>query len=129
MKGQQELKHSVVIAEDDVPIATVVAAVIEDAGYHAIVARDGREALELARSVEPVLIITDLMMPNLSGADLIAALRNDAVDKQRAPIPVILMTAVNPTVARRAGATALLLKPFDLDQLDSLVQACLSGRP
>lgn len=109
------------------PIATVVAAAMEDSGYHAVVAKDGREALQLARSIEPVLVITDMMMPHLTGADLIRVLREDAVAQRRSPVPIILMTAVSLPAARNVGATALLAKPFDLDELDTLVQACLGG--
>ena len=68
----------VLIAEDEEPIAEVVATVVEDAGYTPLLAAHGREALELARAKQPALLITDLMMPYLSGAELIAALRSDA---------------------------------------------------
>jgi DNA-binding response OmpR family regulator len=117
----------VLIAEDDTPIAAIVCAAIEDAGYHAVVARDGRQALELARSVGPSLVITDMMMPFLTGADLIRALREDAAAEQRSPVPTILMTAVSALSARSAGADALLRKPFDLDELDNLVNIYLTG--
>ena len=57
----------VLIAEDEEPIAEVVATVVEDAGYTPRLAAHGREALELARAEQPALLITDLMMPHLSG--------------------------------------------------------------
>ena len=65
----------VLIVDDDKPIADYVAAVVADAGYTAVVATRGAEALELARSRWPVLLITDLMLPFMGGSTLIAALR------------------------------------------------------
>ena len=117
----------VLIAEDEEPIAEVVATVVEDAGYRPLLAAHGREALELARAQQPALLITDLMMPHLSGAELIAALRSDAAASGRAPLPVILMTAAGPAQARAAGADAVLRKPFELLELDALLRRFLEA--
>ncbi|HWE60989.1 MAG TPA: response regulator, partial [Chloroflexota bacterium] len=68
----------VLIADDEPTIAEVVAALVTDAGYRAVVATHGRQALELAQTVWPALVITDLMMPVLDGAGLIAALQEAA---------------------------------------------------
>jgi CheY-like chemotaxis protein len=117
----------VLIAEDEEPIAEVVATVVEDAGYRPLLAAHGREALELARAQQPALLITDLMMPHLSGAELIAALRSDAAASGRAPLPVILMTAAGPAQARAAGADAVLRKPFELLELYALIRRFLEA--
>ena len=117
----------VLIAEDEEPIAEVVATVVEDAGYRPLLAAHGREALELARAKQPALLITDLMMPYLSGAELIAALRSDAAASGRASLPVILMTAAGPAQARAAGADAVLRKPFELLELDALIRRFLEA--
>jgi CheY-like chemotaxis protein len=116
----------VLIADDEGPIAAVVAEVVEDLGYRPQVVRNGREALDLARTTRPALIITDLMMPGLTGAELIAALRADAADDGRHPPPVILITAASPHTARRAGADAFLSKPFDLDELEAAITHLLN---
>src|SRR5438270_4574699 len=102
----------VLIAEDEEPIAEVVATVVEDAGHTPLLATHGQEALELARARQPALLITDLMMPYLNGAELIAALRSDAAAGGHAPLPVILITAAGPAHARAAGAAACLRNPF-----------------
>jgi CheY-like chemotaxis protein len=117
----------ILIAEDEEPIAAILAAVIEDLGYHPVIAVDGRHALELARTTWPALVITDLMMPGLTGADLIAALRAEADTTHRPPVPVILITAAGLQHARGAGADAVLSKPFDLADLEALVADLLSG--
>jgi len=117
----------VLIAEDEEPIAEVVSMVVEDLGYTPVVAVHGRQALELARAEWPALLITDLMMPHMSGAELIAALRADAETHGRRAIPVILMTAASLAAARAAGADAVLRKPFDLGELEELLQRFLDG--
>ncbi len=117
----------ILIAEDEEPIAAILAAVIEDLGYRPLIAADGRHALELARTTWPALVITDLMMPRLTGADLIAALHTEATSTGRTPVPVILITAAGLQHARSAGADAVLSKPFDLGDLEELVIRLLTG--
>jgi CheY-like chemotaxis protein len=111
----------VLIVDDERSIATTVADVVEDLGYRVRVAAHGREALDLARGAWPALVITDLVMPQLNGAGLIAALCQEAVTQERAHVPVILMTAAGMESARKAGADAMLRKPFDLEELEHLV--------
>lgn len=111
----------VLIAEDDAPIATVIALVVEDAGHTPLVARDGARALALARERRPALLITDLMMPELGGAGLIAALRGEREDG----LAVILVTAAPRERARAAGADAVLPKPFDVAELEALIRRFL----
>lgn len=118
----------VLIAEDEQAIAAIVCSVVEDAGFLPVVARNGREALALARSARPALIITDLMMPYLTGVELIAALRAEEEETGSPHIPVILMTAANPPMARSAGADKVLYKPFDIDALETLVRHFMDER-
>ncbi len=116
----------ILIAEDEPAIADVVAAVVEDAGHTAVVATHGQQALDRAREQWPTLLITDLMMPHLTGTELIRALRVYAQEHASAPLPVILMTAAGRKQARAAGADAILLKPFDLARLEALLQRFLA---
>jgi CheY-like chemotaxis protein len=116
----------VLIAEDEAPIAEVVAEVIKDLGCEAIVATHGKRALELARERWPALVLTDLMMPFLDGVDLIAELRRDARERVGQPFPVvIIMTAAGLDRAKRAGADAVLRKPFDISTLEDLIRRLL----
>ncbi len=116
----------VLIVDDDEPIAQYVADVVAQAGYHPVIAMNGQEAIGLVRAHSPALVITDLMMPYLSVAELIAALRAEAV-KNGARIPVILITAVGLPVARAAGADAILRKPFRLEYLLALLHRFLAA--
>lgn len=129
----------VLIAEDEEPIAETISYIVEDAGYTPLVAAHGRQALEFARAERPALLITDLMMPHLDGAALIAALRADAAadgaqggdeggqgGQGGAAPPIILMTAASLDLARAAGADVVLRKPFALAELEALLHRFLS---
>lgn len=82
--------------------------------YRIVLAKDGAEAFEQARRLRPELIVTDVMMPKMSGHDLLQAVR---ADKGLRSIPVIFLTARAGTEARieslDAGADDYLSKPFD----------------
>ena len=123
--GVHPASAPVLIAEDEEPIAEVVADVVADAGWTPVVAAHGRQALELARLNWPALLITDLMMPYLSGADLIAALAAEAAAHGHPRLPAILITAVGPLHARAAGADFVLAKPFEIADLDTLLRRAL----
>jgi two-component system chemotaxis response regulator CheY len=112
----------VLIVDDERSIAAVVAEIVSDMGYTPAVATHGQQALELARAHWPVLVITDLMMPRLNGADLIAALREEARLQARAAPPIILLTAASAHYAQAAGADVILRKPFNLTELEALVR-------
>ena len=115
----------VLVAEDEETIAETLALIVEDAGYVAVVAHDGRTALALARQHRPQLIITDLMMPYLSGADLIAALRGEAASNGMDPPAVIVVTAASRARAEAAGADAIILKPFDVRAIEAAMRRLL----
>ena len=115
----------VLIVEDEGPIAEAIALIVRDAGFEPMVAADGLQALEMAGAHPPALVITDLMMPRLDGAELIAALRSRAaLDGGSAP-PTVLVTAAGLRRAEAAGADAVLRKPFDMAALDRLLRRFL----
>lgn len=119
----------VLIVDDDRPIADFVAAVVAEAGYTPLVATRGAQALELAQERWPALLITDLMLPFMSGGALIAALRAAAETAGRAAPTMVLMTAASPRLALAAGAEAVLRKPFDLADLEAVLRHVLGTPP
>lgn len=125
--ARQPLQAVVLIAEDEVTIAETLALIVEDAGYTPILARDGREALALARQHHPDLIITDLMMPFLNGADLIATIHGDATAQGATPPPVVVVTAASRARAEASGATIVIVKPFDVTMIESALRRLLPG--
>lgn len=116
----------VLIVEDDAPIATLVADIVAAVGHTPLVAAHGRQALALAGVHRPALVITDLMMPHLDGAGLIAALHAGATASHPTP-PIVLMTAAGGQAARAAGADAILTKPFNLAELEALLDRFLAA--
>ena len=117
----------VLIAEDEETIAETLAMIVEDAGYLPVVAHDGREALALAQQQRPDLIITDLMMPYLSGADLIAAIRAEAEAKGFDPPPILVVTAVSLARAAEAQADAVVAKPFNITTIETMIERLLNS--
>lgn len=127
-QSAQTLPLLVLIAEDEEPIALALVDLIEESGYRTLVAHNGKRALELAREYHPALIITDLMMPYLSGREVIAALRAEGDDTERPIPPIILMSAAGQTHTRDTGADAVLPKPFDLEEIEALLHRFLPTR-
>ena len=114
----------VLIVEDDEPIALALAMIVEDEGYRALHANDGQEALDMALRYRPALIITDLMMPRMSGVQLITALRSSRAFGSGAP-RIVIMTAAAASYTENIGADALLRKPFDIREVEKLLRRFL----
>ena len=109
---------SVLVVDDEAPIRQLVTGVLEDEGYRVRQACHGAQALALALQESPDLVLTDLMMPVMTGADLIRQLKNNAATRR---VPIVLMTAVGRAAAEAHDADAVLTKPFELDALLALV--------
>ncbi len=115
----------ILIADDEEPIVELLAMFIEDLGYSPLRAQNGQQALNLAREHGPALIITDLMMPVMDGADLIQALRAEAAAQGRDSPPIVLLTAGSTGVANQLPVEALVRKPLDLDRLERVIRRLL----
>ena len=115
----------ILIVDDEEPIVDLLATFVADLGYTPLVAQNGQQALDLARECGPALIITDLMMPVMNGADLIVALRAEAAAQGRASPPIVLLTAGSRRAASQLPVEAVLLKPFDLTQLEQVIRRLL----
>ena len=110
---------SILVIEDNVLLSDFIAEVLQEEGYNVQVAADGQEGLTRIDEVEPDLVITDLMMPKVSGEEVCQVLT--AHPKFRA-IPVVLMSSKEEAyLSVRCKYTAFLPKPFDLNILLGLV--------
>ena len=98
---------------DDERVLRALARATLDGLCSVIEAENGDEALDLAASEEPELVIVDMMMPGRSGLDVVAAMRSDA---RLRDIPVIMLTAraqaADAEAGRRAGVDLFVAKPF-----------------
>lgn len=106
----------------------MIVAALRRNGYEFLEAPNGKEALDLMRSEKPDIVVLDLMMPILSGWDV---LRERQSDPELGSIPVILISANrDPEIATAVdkGICAFLPKPFDIGTLTALVQSCVSAR-
>ena len=115
----------ILIADDEEPIVELLATFVTGLGYTPLVAQNGQQALDLAHEHGPALIITDLMMPVLNGADLILALRAETSAQGKLSPPIILLTAGSRRAAGNLPVEAVLLKPFDLQQLERAMRRLL----
>lgn len=108
---------TIVVADDELPIAQLIEDILTEEGFNVHLATDGRQALILARSLQPDLVLCDIMMPLLSGEEVYHALQEDPKTRD---IPVVLMSAAS---ARQgyANSSNFLAKPFELEQLLAII--------
>jgi len=118
--------QKILLADDDPDSLEGLRALLEAWGYEVEIARDGRAALERMPVVRPSAVITDVVMPRMTGLELLEAIR-----RNRSAVPVIVMTAHGTVEARRhaaaMGAVAYLPKPIDTTHLRSVLQRALAG--
>jgi DNA-binding response OmpR family regulator len=115
---------TVLVVEDDSALreflCTALAEEFEVAG-----AVSGEEAVDLARQLRPDVVLLDVMLPGLSGLDVVRVIRSDPSLKDT---PVLVMTAfseIDANDAEAAGASRFLAKPFDLHELTAAVRDLL----
>jgi CheY-like chemotaxis protein len=113
----------VLVVDDDQTVRELVARHLERAGFAVVTADNGKEGLRLARELRPDAMTLDIMMPDLDGWTVLAAMKGDPA---LAPIPVVLMTIVDEKNRGYAlGAADYLMKPVDRGKLiDTLRSVC-----
>lgn len=115
----------ILVVEDDRAIATLLCEVLEEHGYHCMVANGADAALTVLETVRPALITLDLGLPGVSGRTLLMLLR---AQEATSDLPVIIVSAERVIEAQlRANSQAVLAKPFDLGQLVATIQWVLGA--
>lgn len=124
----------VLVIDDESIVGVILRLAFDARGHETVVAEDGRIGIALVRAENPDAIVLDLMMPGLSGYDVLGVIR-DATDMEQ--VPVLVLTAV--TLSRElerclsGGADAVMTKPFDprdvADAVDTLLSARAPARP
>ncbi|CAI6084551.1 Sensory transduction protein regX3 [Paenibacillus sp. JJ-100] len=113
----------VLLIEDEKNLADMIAFFLEEEGYITERAHHAREALHLFSEFQPDIVVTDLMLPEMDGNDLVDAVR------QNSTVPILMISAstmLNDRLrALRNGADDFLCKPFSLKELDARIKALL----
>jgi DNA-binding response OmpR family regulator len=117
----------VLVADDEPAITTLMADMLAYAGFAVLRAHGGAEALILARTERPDVILLDVMMPDLDGRDACRALKMDHALQH---IPVVLFSSADEHDVhwRGAGADAFLQKPFSIRELPDFIRRFVPPR-
>jgi CheY-like chemotaxis protein len=122
-------RPNVLVVDDCVDIARIIARYLESASYGTRIAGDGIGAREMISGAKPDAIVLDLMMPGMSGAELLHALRRDP---DTADIPVVLVSArvghYGPHFRSEVDADYSVGKPFTRQQIVNAVRAVLARK-
>jgi CheY-like chemotaxis protein len=117
-------RHVILVVDDDHDLRESLREILEEEGFETIGASDGREAIELLRAggqPRPRVILLDIMMPVMTGLDVIDRIRHD---RTLAKTPVVLMTAFR-TLVNANERARVLFKPFSIDGvLAAIRNAC-----
>lgn len=114
------------VADDDINIRKMIMAALRREGYAFSEAGNGQEALDVMRNQRPDVVVLDLMMPIMSGWDVLQEREKEPELRQ---IPVIIISANRaPEIASAVdkGICAFLPKPFDIGTLSALVKNCVA---
>jgi DNA-binding response OmpR family regulator len=114
---------TILVIEDDPDIRSVVSMTLEAEGYAVELATNGMEGIELAATAKPDLVVLDIMMPVVSGLEVLQHIR------QRDAVPVIILTALGEEANRvrglQLGADDYMVKPFSPRELVARIQAVM----
>ena len=123
---------TVLVVDDEADIRDLVRLNLELDGHHVLTARDGAEALDLARQHHPDVMLLDVMMPGLDGWEVLRQIKATQ-DREVGEIPVVMLTARAGDLDRIRGgiegAVRYVTKPFDVDELRAEVTGALEGDP
>jgi CheY-like chemotaxis protein len=113
-------RKPILVVDDEPAILDMIAELLRYEGYQVVTTSEGSVALAQAKLDPPALILLDLMMPGMSGWQVIAALK---ASPQTRSIPVVLVSARRdlPATAAELEVVTFLAKPFDIDELLSIV--------
>jgi DNA-binding response OmpR family regulator len=116
-------RPKILVAEDDANVRFTIEFVLEDEGFQVVMAEDGQQALDLARSELPDVILLDQMMPKLDGKQVLTALREKETTQH---IPVFVLSGMARGTADDWPGAHFVGKPFSPEELVRLIRTELS---
>jgi len=120
------MESLILIAEDQQHIRKLIEYKLTNSGYAVVAVEDGSQALAKARELKPALILLDIMMPLMTGFEVLSALKQDPATKR---IPVLLVTAQSKEEevlkGLEMGAEDYITKPFSPNELAARVKKVL----
>ncbi|MBN2110072.1 MAG: response regulator [Methanosarcinaceae archaeon] len=121
-----DTREKLLIVDEEIDALTALKVALEAEGYNVIVARDGFEGIEKARTENPDAILLDIMMPGMDGFEVCKRLKSDPSSEH---IPVIMLTAKGETDDKveglDIGADDYVTKPFNLMELKARIRTVL----
>ena len=121
-------KSRILLVDDEPSIVKMVGKRLEVEGFEVVVAMDGQDALEKARTVNPDLIVLDLMLPKLNGYEVCTMLKQDGRYQR---IPIVMFTAKaqdkDEKMGLECGANAYVRKPFRAQELLERIRGLIAG--
>lgn len=119
----------VLAIDDSRTIRSLVQKVMEEAGFHCVLADDGVQGVARFQQDPPDVVITDINMPNMDGYGVISAIRGGSINRN---VPILVLTTESAphlkAKARDAGATGWIVKPFDDAAIVSVVRRVTGAR-
>ncbi len=119
---------TVMIVEDSTDTRNVLSATLVEKGYRVVTAKDGEEAIKVAKRVQPNLILMDLNLPQMDG---LAATQQIRKHEELSRVMILAITAYDTygmkEAALEAGCDGYLTKPLDFQKLDKIVTRILNG--
>ena len=115
----------ILVAEDEFDLLKSIEIILTEEGFSVVTAPNGREALKLLQKETPDLFITDVMMPHMSGLEVLEKMKDLKIIK---PLNTIVMSAAR-FDTKEKGWKSFLPKPFTIEQLMRAVRAALKEHP
>jgi DNA-binding response OmpR family regulator len=112
------MPKKILVVDDETELLKALSIRLNTSGYEVITASDGQEGLEKAKSLNPDLIVLDILMPKMDGYEVCRMLKFDEKYKS---IPVIMLTAkaqdIDKAMGKKVGADDYITKPFETQDL------------